>query len=272
MRVVPGAEPYAHDGSDVAVLLCHGFCGSPASLRPWAERLADAGLTVRLPRLPGHGTRWQDLNRTRWQDWYAAVERELLDLHRSGHTVVVAGLSMGGTLATRLAQVHGTLVRGLVLVNPAYAVEDVRLRALPLLAPLVPSLPGITDDIARPGQDEVGYDRLPLRALQSQTRLWATVVRDLPLVTQPVLLLRSAEDHVVPPSSSALLLARISSTDVTETVLMRSFHVATLDHDAERIEQDSLDFVRRITGAELPAGQAEGTGGTDGAGGQAVGR
>ena len=36
-----------------------------------------AGLTVRLPRLPGHGTRWQDLNDTRWPDWYGEVERAL---------------------------------------------------------------------------------------------------------------------------------------------------------------------------------------------------
>ncbi len=248
MPVVPGAEPFAHDGSDVSVLLCHGFTGSPASLRPWAEHLAAAGLTVRLPRLPGHGTTWQEMNRTVWEDWYAVLERDLLDLTGRGHRVVVAGLSMGGTLATRLAEVHGSLVEGLVLVNPAYAVEDVRLRALPVLKHLVPSLPGIANDIARPGRDEVAYDRVPLRALHSQTRLWATVVRDLPLVTQPTLLLRSREDHVVPPSSSALFLSRLSSTDVTETVLERSYHVATLDHDAEQIFADSLAFVERVAG------------------------
>src|SRR5215468_4314643 len=65
MPVMPGAEPFFHSGGSTGVLLCHGFTGSPASLRPWADHLADAGLTVSLPRLPGHGTTWQDMAHTR---------------------------------------------------------------------------------------------------------------------------------------------------------------------------------------------------------------
>ena len=75
MAILPGAEPFSADGGPVGIVLSHGFTGTPQSLRPWAEHLAAAGLTVRLPLLPGHGTRWQDANSTGWQDWYAAVER-----------------------------------------------------------------------------------------------------------------------------------------------------------------------------------------------------
>src|ERR671924_252669 len=53
--VLPGAEPFDHAGGPVGVLLCHGFTGSPQTLRGWAEYLAAQGLTVSLPRLPGHG-------------------------------------------------------------------------------------------------------------------------------------------------------------------------------------------------------------------------
>ena len=80
----------------------------------------------------------------------------------------------------------------------------------------MPSLPGIGNDIKKPGQDEGCYDRNPLKALTPRRSCGALVVRDLPEVTQPVLLMRSAEDHVVPASSSALFLSRISSEDVTE--------------------------------------------------------
>jgi len=73
--VLPGAEPFAHDGSsDIGVLLCHGFTGTPQSLRPWGDHLAAEGFTVRCPLLPGHGTRWQDLNRTGWHDWYGRLD------------------------------------------------------------------------------------------------------------------------------------------------------------------------------------------------------
>ena len=62
------------------MLVLHGFTGSPVSVRPWAQALADDGLTVRLPLLPGHGTRWQDLNDTRWTDWFATAEASYEDL------------------------------------------------------------------------------------------------------------------------------------------------------------------------------------------------
>jgi carboxylesterase len=246
VRVLPGAEPFTHDGGPVGVLLCHGFTGTPQSLRPWAHSLADAGLSVRLPRLPGHGTTWQAMNRTRWEDWYAVVQGELADLRRRCERVIVGGLSMGGALATRLAQRQPADVAGLVLVNPGFALADPRLAALPLLKAVLPSVPGPAGDIARPGVSELGYDRAPLRALHSYVHSLRDTVRDLPTVTQPLLLLRSAVDHVIPPKSADLLLARISSKDVTTIVLERSYHVATLDHDAETIERESLAFVRRV--------------------------
>lgn len=252
MSVLPGAEPFHHSGSRTGFLLCHGFTGNPTSLRPWAEHLAGQGLTVSLPLLPGHGRTWQEMNRTTWQEWYAEAESAYLALRESCDTVFAGGLSMGAALVTRIAEQHGADVAGLVLVNPAIKVEDPRMRALPVLKRLVPSLAGIGDDISKPGQSERAYDRLPLRALHSQTRLWAEVIRDLPSVTQPVLLLRSAQDHVVPASSSALLLSRISSTDVTEVVLQDSFHVATLDHDAPRILAETDAFVERLVCADAP--------------------
>jgi carboxylesterase len=248
--VLPGAEPFAADGSEVGVLLSHGFTGSPQSLRPWAEHLAAAGLTVRLPRLPGHGTRWQDLNDTRWPDWYGELERAFDDLRGRCRQVFGMGLSMGGTLVLRLAEQRPAEVAGLVLVNPSLGTErkDVKY-ALPLLHRVVPSLAGIGSDIRKPGVTELAYERTPLRAMHSLYRLWPLVVADLGLVTAPVLLYRSRVDHVVEPMSGRLLRDGASSTEVTEVILEDSYHVATLDHDAPAIFAGSLDFVRAHTSA-----------------------
>lgn len=246
MPILPGAESFRDDGGDVAVLLIHGFTGTPQSLRDWAEHHAAAGLTVRLPRLPGHGTSWQELNRTRWPDWYAAVERELLDLARE-HRVVVAGLSMGGALALRLAEEHPDLVAGLVLVNAAVLSEDRRLALLPVLRHLVPSFPAIGNDIRKQGPTELAYDRTPLHAAWSVTRLFSTVSADLARVTAPLLILSSTEDHVVPPSSSAAIRDGVSSADVRFVELADSYHVATLDHDAPLVFEESLAFAQRVT-------------------------
>jgi carboxylesterase len=249
VSILPGAEPFSSDGSDVGVLLCHGFTGCPQSLRPWAQALADAGYTVRLPLLPGHGTTWQDLNRTRWTDWYAAVDASLDELAGRCRSVVVGGLSMGGALALRLAARRGADVAGVVVINPAVKAEDPRLRLLPVLQYVLPSLPGIGSDIKKPGSTELAYSRNPLRALHSLTRLWSDVVPDLPRVSQPLLLLRSVEDHVVPASSSTLVLRQVSSADVQEVLCEDSYHVATLDNDFDLIVKQSRSFIERVTGA-----------------------
>ncbi|MDH6134767.1 carboxylesterase [Kitasatospora sp. MAA4] len=247
MPLLPGAEPYRHRGGPVGVLLCHGFTGSPQSMRPWAEHLAAAGLTVSLPLLPGHGTRWQDMQVTRWEDWYAEVVRELLLLSEECEQVFVAGLSMGGGLALRLAAEYGELISGVVVVNPSVRSDTPATALLPALRHLVPSIPGVAGDIALEGASEVGYHRTPLHAAWSLSRLWREIQRGLPRVTRPVLLLHSPQDHVVSPANSALVLARISSVDVTERLCERSFHVATLDHDAGLVFEESLAFIQRLT-------------------------
>ncbi|NYG56279.1 alpha/beta hydrolase [Nocardioides perillae] len=244
------ARPELTGGRRVAVLLSHGFTGSPASIRPWGEELARRGYAVEVPRLPGHGTTWQEMNRTRWSDWYAEVARAFDRLHAAHDAVVVGGLSMGGALALRLAADRGRDVAGVVLVNPAVTSTNKQLLAVPVLKHLVASMPGIGNDVAKPGVDEVGYDRTPLKALHSMTRAWGPLRADLPRVTAPVLLLRSVVDHVVDPSSGRLLQARLR--DVTEVLLPDSFHVATLDHDAPRIVEESAAFVARVS-APAPA-------------------
>ena len=247
MAILTGAEPFRHDGSDIGVLLCHGFTGTPQSLRPWGEYLAERGYTVHVPLLPGHGTTWQDMNSTRWQDWYACVDRAFRELHETCERVVVGGLSMGGALSLQLAQEHGPRISGLVLVNPAVKFEDPRTRLLPVLKHLMGSLEAIGNDVKKDDVTELAYTRTPLKAAHSQLVAWQSVIRDLPEVTQPVLLLRSPQDHVVPASSSALILSRISSRDVTEILLEDSYHVATIDNDAPRIFDESAKFVERVT-------------------------
>ena len=254
MVVLTGAEPFSADGSDAAVLLCHGFTGSPQGLRGWAQDLAGAGLTVRLPRLPGHGTTWQQLARTTWSDWVAAVAAELAALRERGCTVVVGGLSMGGALALRLAADAPRDVAGLVLVNPAVHLRSPLLPLLPVLRRVIPTTRGIGSDIAAPGAVELAYDRVPLAALHSFRQGYRALAHDLPRVHQPLVVLRSAVDHVVPASSSAQVLSSVSSTDVREEVLARSLHVATLDHDAPRITAATLELVQRLG---LGAGAAE---------------
>lgn len=243
----PDEQPFAFDGGPVGVVLSHGFTGTPASMRPWADHLAAAGYTVRLPLLPGHGGTWQETNRTTWPQWYGAIEQAFDELAARCDVVFAAGLSMGGALVTRLAEQKGNEVAGLVLVNPSFGTRRTAEKLAPYVKWFVRSRPSIGGDIKKPGVEEPANDRTPVVAGASLVRFWKVVTADFDRITAPVRMYRSVEDHVVDTLSAQLLKTGAASTDVEEILLEDSYHVATLDNDAEKIFSGSVEFFEQLT-------------------------
>ncbi len=241
------ARPELTGGRRIGVLLSHGFTGSPVSMRPWGEHLGNLGYGVRVPLLPGHGTRWQDLNTKRFADWSDALTRAFDELRAEHDAVVVGGLSMGGALALRLAADRPDDVAGVMLVNPAVAIGRLDVKLLPVLKHVVPAFPAIANDIKKPGVEEHGYPRTPLKAIHSLMRAWKPLRADLGAVTAPLIYFRSAEDHVVDDLSQPIILDGVASTDVTVVMLPESYHVATLDNDAPTVFEQSAQFIARVT-------------------------
>ena len=242
------ARPELTGGRRIGVLLSHGFTGSPVSMKPWGQHLAALGYGVAVPRLPGHGTTWQDLNQQRFDDFYGEIARAFDQLCLDHDAVVVGGLSMGGSLALRVAADHPDRVAGVMVVNPAVATKRLDVKLLPVLKHVVPSFPAIAGDIKKPGISEGAYDRTPLKAIHSFMQAWPALIADLPQVTSPLLYFRSAEDHVVDDLSQPIIVGKVGSTDITEVTLPESYHVATLDNDAPTIFERSAQFIARVTG------------------------
>ncbi len=243
------ARPEMTGGRRIGVLLSHGFTGSPYSIRPWGEYLGERGYGVEVPRLPGHATTWKEMNTTRWADWYGEIVRTFDRLRAASDAVVVGGLSMGGALALRLAADRNDQLSGVVVVNPAVATGRKDVLALPVLKHVVPAFPAIANDIKKPGMDERAYPKTPLKAAHSMMQNWKPLIADLPRITVPLLYFRSTEDHVVDELSQPLITRGVSSRDVTVRPLENSYHVATLDHDAEQIFEESAQFIARVTAA-----------------------
>jgi carboxylesterase len=243
--VIAGAEALSRSAAGDAggVLALHGFTGSPSSMRGVAEEMSAAGLHVEVPRLPGHGTDVADMLSTRWDDWTGEVAAAHERLAQRTERVVVAGQSMGGSLALWTA-LHRPGVRGLVLVNPLTQPQpdDVREMIGELLADGTDVVPGIGSDIAEPGVTEISYPVTPLAPLIS-------LLDDglVPLtgrygeLTMPLLLFTSRQDHVVEPSQSEHLASTYGG-EVDHRWLERSFHVATQDYDRHDIIAAAVDF------------------------------
>jgi carboxylesterase len=244
---VPGAEASFHEGGRVGALVLHGFTGNPVTMRPLADAFVDAGFTVSLPRLPGHGTTIEEMATTGFADWSAEVERAYVELAERTERIVVAGLSMGGTLGCWLTARHPE-VAGLVLINALTKPYD------PDTVPFIQSMldagdelaPGIGSDIADPDAHEPAYDGTPLRSLLSLIEAVDELQPDLPRITCPVLVMQAPQDHVVDPSSGDHVAALLGGP-VERVSLDRSYHVATLDYDKELIAEKAVGFARKVT-------------------------
>lgn len=239
--VGPSAAAWSVAAGDTGVLVLHGFTGNPTAMRPLAEHLAAAGHRVELPRLPGHGTTWQDLATTSWDDWAAEADAAFDRLGDRPRAVV--GLSMGGTLALQLAAQRPDDVAALVVINPSVTFHHPLKPALGLLKRIIPSLPGIGNDIARDGADELPYTRVPLRAAATLFSAQDMVRGRLDRVRAPTLVLTSRNDHTVDPADSGLVLDGLTGAVAEQVWLERSFHVATLDHDAEVIADRTVEWI-----------------------------
>lgn len=230
----------------IGVLLVHGFTGAPPSMRPWAEFLLSKGYSVRVPLLPGHGTKPEDLNEVKWQEWPAKVQSELEKLFEICDQVFIAGLSMGGGTSLYIAEENNDRLSGIILVNPMIHIPFISAPVGYLLSRFQKLRTSVGNDIKRPGITEHGYDSLPTRGIHQLLIMLKLTRKNLNKVTIPVQLFHSVEDHTLPVSNTEIILAGVSSTNKSRIELVNSYHVATLDHDQELIFANSLTFIEDL--------------------------
>lgn len=234
---------FLEGSAEIGVLVIHGFTGSTQSMRPIAYALNKRGYTVSMPRLAGHGTTAQDMATTGHQDWIKSVEDAYSKLKEKVKNIYVFGLSMGGTLSLYVAQKHD--IKGIITVNAAVQMPDEFVQ----LAnnPQVPDyFDGIGSDIKKEGVKEWAYPQTPKKCVAEIAKL-CDIVRDkLNTIKQPILIFKSLEDHVVPPTNQNYIFDHIGSTVNTLIDLHDSYHVATLDNDAPFIIESTIKFIEKI--------------------------
>ena len=237
--VIPQAESFFLKGNSTGVLLCHGFLGTPQSVKDLGEAIAAHGYTVSCPRLPGHGTHFADLEQFVCDDWSARIEEAYSELKQTCSSVVVIGQSMGGTLSLDLASRHAD-IEGIVLINPAIdipAFETYRNQ---------PSSNYVTEgqpDIKKEEAQEITYEQSPVKAYHQLLHYMNAVDAKLSDVRCPVVCFQSLEDHVVPPSNTDYILSKVQSESTWKYELHNSYHIASMDHELDFIVEKAVQFV-----------------------------
>lgn len=243
MDICEEGKPFSAAGSNVGCLVMQGFTGTVGSVRYYARQLAAKGLSVEAPRLTGHGTRWQDVNGVSYRDWIHDAEEAYESLAGRCDTVFVTGLSMGGTLALYLAEQHPEIA-GAIPINAPIFMTDKRVPLLPVLKHLIASTPAIASDIMEPGVVEPAYDRTPTGGAHEMVKLLAVTRKDLGRITQPLLVMRSTHDHVVPHTCGPFIMEHVASKDKRIVVFERSAHVVTMDYDKDAVVEAAWTFIQ----------------------------
>ncbi|NIK27625.1 carboxylesterase [Thalassobacillus devorans] len=243
-EVLPGAEAFFQEGNEVGILVLHGFTGTPQSMRPLGEAFAASGFSIAMPRLAGHGTHYEDMEKTTYKDWIASAEEAIAWLRERTSILFVAGLSMGGTLALSLAEKYDD-IQGVMLINPA--IEMQQMEALRESENQPRYLESIHSDVQKEGVQELAYDKVPYASVIELLNMLQEVRADLANVHCPALQFVSDEDHVVPPDNASYIFDAIFSEHTELVHLENSYHVATLDHDLDLIIERSLEFIQQYS-------------------------
>ncbi|MFC1898004.1 alpha/beta hydrolase [Candidatus Cloacimonadota bacterium] len=239
-------QPVSHCGDcKIGVLVIHGITSTTSSMKYLADKFVEAGFHVELPSLPGHGTTWQELNKVTYQDWLDTLETSLKILKKRSTYIFVCGLSLGGALALRLAQLHPEIT-GMILINHACKFTHPKFWFVPLLRHLIPSTPAVASDIKDPNEKEIAYKRTPTNAVYEMLLLLKEIRHGLPITIQPVIMFKSREDHLVPKVSTTYTMKNIGSAQKEIFWLENSYHVATIDFEKNLLAEKSIEFIKKI--------------------------
>ncbi len=232
----------------VGVVCVHGFTGTPYEVRYLGERLHAAGYSVHGLRLPGHGTRVEDLDAMKWTDWADAVEDAFDTMRLLCERVAVVGQSLGGLLALHLAAHRPDVAAVASLAAPlwldglagkvaAWAASG----ALPMRA--LPKLGGSDVRDKKTRAENPCYDAFPTRALGELARFMQVVDGELASIHCPVLVVHGRHDHTAPVACAAHIADKAHA--VRTRILARSFHLIAADVERDVVAAEVIHHLRR---------------------------
>jgi len=242
---VEKVQPIYVEGTQKGILMLHGLTASPDDFRDYAERFVSKKYTVSVPLLAGHGTNIQNLEKTKWQEWYADVKTAYMSLTEKCDQIIVIGQSIGGALALHLAARYK--IDGLVLLAPGLFFKNKATMALPLLSLVKKYInkrngPDIKNEVSK--KRAISYTKMPLRSISETAHLFEQIKNELHIVFTPVLIFHSIYDHVIDYKSSEYIFNHISSKCKRLITLRNSYHILSLDNEKNIILKEIISFIK----------------------------
>lgn len=242
----PNAQPFELEGGEDAILLIHGFTGSPSHMRYIGNAVHAAGYSVRGILLPGHGTSIEEMGRSNDRQWFDACCAAYLEMKQKYRRIAVGGLSMGGILALLLAEEFDP--SAVILFAAAMKYKRAANKLSPLVKHFVRTLPWGGRSYSPEEflyEYDYGYEGTPVAKVEDMTRLQALAEASLGKVTCPALAFQSHQDESVHPDAPERIMRGVQSPVKEICWVDRSPHVLTIGPDRDYVCERVIDFLRR---------------------------
>ena len=210
-------ESYLLKGDkNVGVVLLHGWSSIPSQVRPVANRLNKHGYWVSVPRLTGHGTKPEDLEDAKEEDWIndliGAVEE--LEGQPEITKIIVGGVSLGGNiamLANKRINTQGYIFMGTPVFLKNHFGVWLGLKLFPLFKKYAKKdYPrGVSKDFVA----TTSYQYYPISSAAEAVKVIRHSLKMLRKIKKPVLILQTSRDFLVSKSSPWILYNSILSRD-----------------------------------------------------------
>lgn len=243
-KILQGCESIYLNGGKRGCLILHGFTSCPFQLRLLGDSLAEAGYTVSIPLLPGHGTSPKDLKKCNWPEWYESAKAGLFELRKKCERVYVIGLSMGGSLALHLSAHYE--INGVVALAPGLHLQNKFVFLSHYIHWLYPYSKKRSGVDIRANEKTISYDKIPVRSLSQLINFFKHLKFDLPDVYAPLLIVHAKEDHVIDGKSVIEIYDKVSSKNKRILELSESYHIITLDIEKEKVFREIKNFLNDI--------------------------
>ena len=247
-----------------AVLLFHGFTGSPFELQKYANFLYKNGYDVYAECLPGHGDNFAGIYTVKYQDWLEHAYKNFKQLKAQYENVYAAGLCLGAVLALAAAEKYPDEVSGVISLSTTLFLDGWRLPKFMFLLYIAFSTVfrfyyfypecephGIKNEKTRAVvkkllvKGETGMNDFPLTGIYELFKLSKYVRKRLKAITAPVLLVHSKEDDLTSIKSAEIVYKNISSADKDMIILYDSYHMILYDNEREFVFNKTLEFMEK---------------------------
>lgn len=242
--------PFAlRDGNDTAVLMIHGFTGSPADFRDFARTYPAHGMDVFVPLWPGHGSTPAALEPLGFDEMYSPISALAAHLRQTYDRVHVLGLSYGGVLACLVCLSRP--VDSLCLLAPALYLDLDAERKMRLVRRFhlyrwhhkTPKKSKLPPEIT-PYPLNFAYSQIPLFPASQLHRAAAAARRNLKHLAQPVIHFHGDLDPTTPLQRNHAFLERTLPHYAFHSI-PRGQHVLTLSPQAQQIAQHHVSWINK---------------------------